>query len=1094
MPEIATTPDHIKPQHWREWVEESGVSPHITTLNLGYYEGDDVIELLGGNRLAALGGHAQQYATRAVQNTMQRYANPAMGGWGVFSLDPEQGYAVGEYFRFKPDTPFHDVQRDRPVKYEGPARAGVRAVFLRVSFYESGLLARRLDDKIYGDAIYAWQKRVWKAYGATESQAQKAAGEAISRYALSRGAVSPNADDGGESLCLTKMGLQRADGGSVRADISPIEDAEFWAWVERYNLPIAITEGEKKAAALLTHGYACIALTGITQGVRTRDADGNPLWRPELVPDLQRFATKGRQITIAFDHECRFKQLRALEWEIEKLKICFGRERAKVRVAELPGPEKGIDDYLVAQGEDALAELLDNAPNFELWTVIRHSRLSYPADIQLNQRYLGDLVIPETTKLIGIKSPKGTGKTESFRSLVEAASAVGQRTLLITHRVQLGQAICDRVYLPYVTELRTSAEGDLLGYGVCVDSLHPNSQARFNADDWDDALVIIDECEQVIWHLLSGTTEIRTHRLEVLDQLQRLFNRVIESDRGRIVLSDADLSNQSIRFVLNQLDPETRCQPFIIQNDYQPQEPWQIYHYAQHRPEQWCNALMHSLSKGDRPFICTQSQKTKSRWSTTTLETLIRERFPDRKILRIDSQSVSDPQHEAYNCTAHLNEVLPHYDVVICSPTIETGVSIDLRGHFDGVWGCAQGVLSENSTRQFLARVRDPIPRHLWLASFGVGRVGNGATSVRGLLAAEKKLATKHAAAIQYASFGEDMLNSYGTTLNTWAVMGCRINAGAVHYREAVLYGLRREGHQIVDVVQEKCTRSSILMSAGKVLDIDASYGAIDDLKDHLDVIKITQHEAECEAISSADDLTEPQFKKLKSQKAKTKDQWYQERKYEIGDRYKIEVTPDLAAKDSEGWYPQLRLYYYLLMGQQFLQERDQGAFEAQTSSGGAWLPSLNRSQLGLKIAALETLGIRKLMDTNEVFHGGNRASEDELNYREHYDNCHPILWEVYQNARKWSWEVRAILGITISEKMSPIQCVQALLKRLGLKLRFISQEGSRGDRQRYYRYEVPNDGRAEILGQWLMADQSRSDSAVHTPSNKDQYTAEAAA
>ncbi|MEM6433228.1 MAG: plasmid replication protein, CyRepA1 family [Cyanobacteria bacterium P01_D01_bin.115] len=1063
-----THPADVQPRHWREWVEESGVSPHVAALNVASYFGDEVIEALAGDRLEALGGHAQQYATRGVVRTMERYENPAKGGWGVFSLDPELDWRRGDYFRFKPDRPFVEVGRDRPVKYEGPARQSARPVFLRVSFHESILFARRNEDA-FPEAFKAFQNRLFKTLDANTRSAE---------LVFAKGAS------------LQQIGAALGDFDEA------IEDAQFWQWVERHGLPIAITEGEKKAGALLSQGIAAIAITGIRNAVRTRDEHGDRLRRPFLVPDLKRFATKGREVTICFDHEPRQKQRRELDHEIEKIKTHFGYARATTRVLELPGPEKGVDDYLVAVGGEAFLEAYDAAPNFELWTVIRHSRLSYKPDIQLDQRYLGDLNIPESAKLICLKSPKGTGKTESFRGMVEGASAVGQRTLLITHRVQLGQAICDRVYLPYVTELRTSGEGDALGYGVCVDSLHPNSQARFNAEDWDDALVIIDEAEQVIWHLLSGSTEVKNVRLEVIDQLRALFNGVLNSDRGRIVLSDADLSNQSIRFILQLLDAETKAKPFVVVNDYQPQEPWQVYHYKQHRPEQWCNALMHHLEAGGKPFICTQSQKTNSRWSTTTLETLIRERFPDLKVLRIDSQSVADPKHPAYNCTASLNEVLGDYDVAIASPTIETGVSIDIRDHFTSVWGCAQGVLSENSTRQFLARVRDPVPRHLWLQSFGVGRIGNGSTTVRGLLAAEFKLAKKSAQVLQWANFSDDMLNSYSNVLTTWAVMGCRINAGAVHYRDAVLWHLEKEGHCISEVVEQKCERSCLLMCDGKVLEVDASYGVIDDLKGWLDDIKTRQHNAECEGVAGADEITEPQFKKLKSQKAKTQAQLHQERKYEISDRYQVEVTPELVSKDSEGWYPQLRLYYYLLMGNEFLKDRDQGAFESQTSSGGTWLPSLNKSQMGLKIQALEALKIQDLFNPKELFHGGNRAADEEIEAgtRQHYDNCHPVLWAIYERARRWSWEVRAVLGITVSEKMSPIQCVQTLLKKLGMKLEFVSQEGGRGDRQRYYRYKEPDDGRAEILGRWVMKDAGRAKESVHTPGNKDHYTAEAVA
>ena len=57
------------------------------------------------------------------------------------------------------------------------------------------------------------------------------------------------------------------------------------------------------------------------------------------------------------------------------------------------------------------------------------------------------------------------------------------------------------------------------------------------------------------------------------------------------------------------------------------------------------------------------------------LESYLQLEFPDKKILRIDSETVADPNHPAYGCIAHLNEILPNYDLAIASPSIETGVS-----------------------------------------------------------------------------------------------------------------------------------------------------------------------------------------------------------------------------------------------------------------------------------------------------------------------------------------------------------------------------------------------------------------------------------
>ncbi|MEH1934423.1 MAG: hypothetical protein V7L14_12015 [Nostoc sp.] len=80
--------------------------------------------------------------------------------------------------------------------------------------------------------------------------------------------------------------------------------------------------------------------------------------------------------------------------------------------------------------------------------------------------------------------------------------------------------------------------------------------------------------------------------------------------------------------------------------------------------------------------------------------------------------------HAAFGCIAHLNEILTQYDLVIASPSLETGVSIDIRGHFSAVWGISQGVQAVNSVRQMLARLRETVDRHIWVREWGMGVVG----------------------------------------------------------------------------------------------------------------------------------------------------------------------------------------------------------------------------------------------------------------------------------------------------------------------------------------------------------------------------------
>lgn len=846
--------------------------------------------------------------------------------------------------------------------------------------------------------------------------------------------------------------------------------AEFWRWVFEQHVPITLIEGEKKAASLLTLGIAAIALPGFRGAARSRDKEGFQI-PPVLIPDVEFFATPGREITILFDFETKLKTKQGIEAETRKLDRLLRARLCAVKVARLPGPEKGADDFVMVHGAEAFLEIYRQRRSLRDWDLAAYSVLSFPPSAQLNQRYLGDLDIPSDARLVAIKSAKGTGKTESYKAIVEGAAAEGRRVLFVTHRVQLGQNICDRVGLPYVSELRTSEEGSLLGYGVCVDSLHPNSQARFNASGWKGAIVIFDEAEQVIWHLLSATTEVRNHRIEVLQQLKELLTLVLEGD-GRVFVSDADLTDLSIQFIQDLVG--RKIQPHLIVNNWQPQDDhsWLVHHYAQGQPDQWFAGLVAEM-QGGRPFVITHSQKAKSRWSTVTLEGTLAKLYPDKKILRIDSESIANPSHPAYGCISALNEILLQYDAVICSPSIETGVSIDIRGHFTSVWGCFQGVSPDNSARQSLARVREPVSRHLWIAKYGIGRIESGATNHRALLMSQRQLAWANLSLLEAAAEQDlDAINCSIAGLQTWAKFAARINAGMVSYRETVLSGLESEGHLI--------------------LETDPANPAAAELKATVLEVREEQYQAQREAIADAEEITSKQYETLKSQKSKKPEEWQKERKHKLQQRYCIPVTADLVAKDDDGWHPRIRLHYYLSVGRDYLRDRDRAASEIELRDGKAWLPSFNHSQLGAKVAILDSLGISRLFDPDKLW---NKRSA--------------VVKEIAAKAQKFSRAIQDGLGVSVSSKpgakpMTPIQVVQILLGRLGLRLSYIGRmevypqsdqfglaEDAEAGRERCYRFVDLDDGRAEVYQAWLERDQAV---VASTPSKKETYTAEGVA
>ncbi|MHC5917339.1 MAG: plasmid replication protein, CyRepA1 family, partial [Nostoc sp.] len=827
----------------------------------------------------------------------------------------------------------------------------------------------------------------------------------------------------------------------------------FWHWVWRHNVPVTIVEGVKKAGALLTAGYAAIAIPGVNAGYRTpHDEYGTAIGKPFLIPDLKHFATQGRQVNICFDQDNKPETVQRVRTAISRMGRLLVNEGCSLRVIDLPlGAEKGVDDFIVAKGQPAFDALYNTAVALELWEIKLFTLLTYPPAIALNQRFLGQLLVPEGEKLIILKAPKGTGKTEWLSTEVAKAHDQGQRVLIITHRIQLGEALCNRFGVNYVTEVRTNETGTLLGYGVCVDSLHQESQARFNPNDWANDVIIIDECDQVFWHLLNSGTEVQKRRVSVLKNLKQLVQNVLGSEHGKIYLSSADVSDTDVKYVLS-LAGEYRVNPFVIVNNYR-HIAGNCYNYSGSNPKNLIAALDKAIAKGGHHLLCCSAQKAKSKWGTQALEERFRRKFPHLRILRIDSESVADPSHAAFGCIAHLNEILTQYDLVIASPSLETGVSIDIRGHFDGVWGIFQGVQPVNSVRQMLARVRETVDRHIWVREWGMSVVGNGSTTIGGLLRSQH-VATRANIALLSAADNDDYSfidqNFQPESLQTWGKRGSVINVEMRRYRESVLAGLVEDGYIVIDADDA---------------DDDESGAVIESVK----AASVELYAAECEAIADSDELSPTELKKLQDKRAKTKTERHQQRKAELSRRYEVEVTPDLVEKDDDGWYPQLRMHYYLTLGREFLTNRDAKRAKAQLEAGenSVWKPDFNKGQMLPAVLLLENLNLLQFLTPDVQLRGSDEK-----------------MVEFKALAVQHRHVIKNYLNVSISEKHTPIAIAQKLLAKIDLKLNYVGRLGKRENRECVYRFVAPDDQRDSIFGQWLNRDELFLSESVSVTNN----------
>lgn len=812
-------------------------------------------------------------------------------------------------------------------------------------------------------------------------------------------------------------------------------EGSFWDWVPQHpELQIIVTEGAKKALALLSQGYIAIALYGANGGYRSQD--GKRWIAPALLPYVE-----NREIILAFDQDVKPTAIKRVTVALARFGALITQAGGNVAVATWDSSQgKGVDDLIVAGGIEAWETVLATAQPLKTWKAKSYSKLSYSPALTINAQYLPALLPilqSHGNPLIGIKSPKGTGKTEQLIAIVEDAMHRGQRVILLSHRVQLAQAICDRVGLPYVTEVRTSQEGNLLGYGLCVDSLHPNSQARFNAEEWKGALVIIDEVEQVLWHALSAHTQVQKVRPIVLAQLAQLLSNTLNHG-GRVIALDADLSDISLDLIkgLAGWDQD----PWILLNSHAPL-PWQIHNYTDTTPIGLMGALGQRIKAGERVFILTQSQKAKGKYSTQAIEAWAGTIAPGVKILRIDSETVSNPNHPAYGCISRLNEVLQGYDIVICSPSIETGVDISLKGHFSSVWAILQGVNGENSARQFLARLRDPVDRHVWIAPYGLGTVAKGGLSVKEVLDS-LRANTKEQLHLLNIDPWEDEASFNNAPLVAYAKFAARNNAGMMQYRATVIDNLKGEGHTVTDIV------------AG----VDRA------LNETLTAIRDEIHQQHCEAVAGEADLSSSQYQKLDQKKALTQEERNAKTKYETRQRYGMGVTPDLVALDDSGLYPKLRLLYFLGLGREHLPERDQvKAQDLIDHAGGQlpWLPDFTGALWGLKVKALEVLGIPELLkDADRVF---RNTDQDLIDLAEKCCQCRG--------------HIKRIFGVTIAPGMGAIQVLRSLLATIGRGLDKAGRDstGKNTVGARRYTLSALGDLPTAILQSWKGRDDAKA-------------------
>jgi hypothetical protein len=452
-----------------------------------------------------------------------------------------------------------------------------------------------------------------------------------------------------------------------------------------------------------------IALPGIWNG-RVGKSDFERL-HPDLVPMTQ----QGRKFIILFDYETKPKAKQHVFQATRRTCQVILELDCQCEVAILPGPEKGIDDWVVALGnkaEKAVSTMIADALTLQEYRqrfFVNRSRglNKYKPNITVNTRYLSQVIhtLPKSG-VVCLASDMGTGKTELLAILRKENPELS--FLNNGHRVNLLKNLSDRLQTAMYSAISCSDWSKAKALSITVDSLYKMANDLQAYD-----ILFIDEACQYVAHLLKSKT-CKEHRGAILEVLEYLvYNAKL------VVLADAHLDDLTIDFFMKMRSEGEK--PYIIKNEYR--SGGRQVHWYEGPNSSAIVAVFHAqLMLGQKLMLVSDSKRfiKKLERALNGLEPLLDDDTPEPesdqqiKVWAIHSDNSGSEENVIF--IREINVAIKDIDALLTTPSLGTGVDISTY-HFDAVFGVFHAV-SQSATEcaQQLWRYRHNVALHVWVA------------------------------------------------------------------------------------------------------------------------------------------------------------------------------------------------------------------------------------------------------------------------------------------------------------------------------------------------------------------------------------------
>jgi len=626
---------------------------------------------------------------------------------------------------------------------------------------------------------------------------------------------------------------------------------------------------------------------------------------------------------------------------------------------------------------------------------------------------------PEEAPLVVISAPMGSGKTRAIEEALRPLLQEGAPILLPSHRRNPGQALAERLGIPW--EAAPGTDERLQGVAGCLDSWCPDSRLRITGTTGSGGVIVLDEWIQQLEHLLTGTETA----LADMNRRPAAFRTLAEQlrDARLVIAADAQMTDWGVDL----LEALTGRRALLIASEHRPMAGRPLHcprgfttpqKAAEAFRVQWLE-LLEGLAPGGSLMVWTTAQQgEESLQAPANLAAHHQIIRPADLVDVIDSTTpdlaadlAADPDGFASRRIAEAAAQGGAW-CLYCSPSISSGISFE-RWKPAAVIAYSGGTIAPEHVSQALARVRCPeVPAWVFAPETApLIRIRSGSTNPDDLIKHLRAVSDPLLAALLEAA-------ADGAFLKAWAALEAQRNRQSFAYSATIAGLLEREGWELQAPGPEACPTIAAAITA------------------ELRGIRDSQREAKQQATLNAATLTPEEAATLARRRKLEPSEAAALTRYRLAQTWGLEPTAPLSLELLEAaadGLPDLLRRRWLLTCPEALAlvpHHDWLAINRLDPTGQPFAPDRLRVAIAPEVAALQALGIPALL---ERFAGGETIAATD-----------PAVLALHTTATAYRKQLKAALGV--SPGKLPTGTLRNLLRAVGWNLKRVGRIHTRGE------------------------------------------------